>query len=54
VWFSQYGRLWDGPWFLIGDGTVLVYTAGIMYLLDLPTTTIATGDTDGGLTLADR
>lgn len=36
MWFSQYGPLWDGPWFLIGDRPAVVYVAGIMSLIDLP------------------
>jgi hypothetical protein len=119
MWFHQYGRLWDGPWFVLGvppvGGTALVaalagaghfdtatltglgytlagmtgaggvdaaalngfgyalavlagtgtipaatlsvfgavYMAGIMALANLPTSALATGDTDGRLTLAD-
>lgn len=37
MWFSQYGRLWDGPWFLLGEVLpIMIYTAGIMRLADLP------------------
>jgi hypothetical protein len=54
MWFQQYGRLWSGPWFLLGADTVLVYVAGTMYLIDLPTSLLTTGDRGGVLACADR
>ena len=43
MWFSQYGQLWDGPWFLI-TGEPINYAAGIMQLNDLPAASLATSD----------
>ena len=35
MWYSQYGRLWNGPWFVIGEVTSIA--AGIIELDNLPT-----------------
>ncbi len=33
MWFSQYGKPWLGPWFVLLGETV--YAAGIMRLIDV-------------------
>jgi len=53
MWYSQYGRLWNGPWFVIGEVTSIA--AGIIELDNLPTGRLMMGDyANGRITVADR
>ena len=54
MWFSQYGRQWDGPWFLFAPATIL-YAAGIMHLQNLAAALLMIEDRDNGrIVAADR
>lgn len=44
MWFTQYGQLWGGPWFLLGDAVTAIYVAGIMHLANAPSTTLVMAD----------
>lgn len=44
MWFSQYGRVWDGPWFFVGESTLIFCSAGLMLIIDLPAAALTTGD----------
>lgn len=53
MWYSQYGRLWSGPWFVTGE--VMTITAGIIDLDNLPAGRLTMGDfAHGRVDVADR
>jgi hypothetical protein len=55
MWFSQYGRAWSGPWFLVGETTLVFCSAGIMLIIDLPAAMLTTEDRAyGRIDVADR
>jgi hypothetical protein len=55
MWFSQYGRLWDGPWFVVGDAVFTRNAAGIMLLVDLPAAMLTMEDrANGRINVTDR
>lgn len=53
MWYSQYGRLWSGPWFVNGEVTTIA--AGIIGLDNVPAGWLTMGDyANGRVDVADR